>query len=317
MSIPHIGVGSFTNHMSRPNRWLRRYALFFDRIEITDLDHCLHVHRTDIHGKAETVRECDWLIDNGYLSQLRYEDQACASSSPSVAEIDREIDALVRKRQSLDDEYKSHFDPLGGRQEVPGFLVPILERVLRMGYELMALQAERAALILRLQGRAIATNLEMLPSNVAPGVDAELKPASLLRFVIDDLPVPAQRVPWSEILAFKSDPDSDERLRALRVWVTTTARGGLTLAEASDRLSSALASYREHMRGAGIAHDMGTWEALLRSGIVSPNESVDRWMQGKAARPFALAVAGAGGHAERYAPGREVSYLVKIRDAEL
>jgi len=35
-----------------------RHALFFDMIEITDLDHYLHVHRTDSHGNAETVREC-------------------------------------------------------------------------------------------------------------------------------------------------------------------------------------------------------------------------------------------------------------------
>ena len=138
-------------------------------------------------------------------------------------------------------------------------------------------------------------------------VDAGLRPASLLRFVIDGLPVPSRRVPWSEILAFKSDPDSDERLRALRAWVTTTARGGVTLAEASDQLSFALSSYREHVRSAGIAHDMATWEVLLRSEIVSPNESIVKWTQGQSARPFDLAVAAAGAHAERYAPGREVS----------
>lgn len=303
--------------MSRPNRWLRRYALFFDRIEITDLDYCLHKHRTEIHGKAETVRECDWLIGNGYISQLKHEDQVWMCSTPSVADIDREILALVQKCQSLDDEYKSHFDPFGGRQEVPAFLVPTLERIIRMGYEISALQAERAALILRLQGRAIATNLEMPLLSVAAGVDTEVKPSSLLRFVIDGLPVPARRVPWSEIMAFKSDKDAEVRLRALRAWVSTTARGGITLAEASDLLSSALASYRDHIRGAGIAHDIGTWEAQLRSGIVSPNESVDKWMQGQLARPFDLAVAAAGAHAERYAPGREVSYLVKIEDAEL
>lgn len=313
MSLPHIGIGSFTNHMSRPNRWLRRYALFFDRIEITDLDHCLYVHRTDIHGKAETVRECDWLIENGYLSQLKYEDLAWESASPSLTEIERELEALVREHQALDDEYMSHFDPLGGFQEVPAFLLPNLQRAIQIGHKIMALQAARAAVILRLRGQAIATNLEMPQTSV----DAELRPASLLRFVIDGLPVPSKRVPWSEILAFKSDPDSDERLRALRAWVTTTARGGFTLAEASDQLSFALSSYREHVRSAGIAHDMATWEALLRSGIVSPNESIDKWMQGQSARPFDLAVAAAGAHAERYAPGREVSYLVKIEDADL
>lgn len=317
MSLLHVGVGSFSNHMSRPNRWLRRYALFFERFEIIDLDQCLHLHRTNVHGKAETVRECDWLIENRYLSQFGYEDLIAPSSDPDLIALDLQIDELERERNHLDEEYKSHFDPHGGRQVVPNFLVPTLEKIISIGSEISALRAVRAALVVRAKGRAIATNLEMSGFPGQAGVDADLSSPDLLRFLIEGLPVPAQRVPWTEILAFKTDDDSQERLRSLRAWVATTARGGVSLAEASDRIEDALTAYRQHVRGAGIAHDLASWEALLRSGIVSAHESIDAWMEGSTARPFNLAVIAAGELAERYAPGRELSYLVKIEDSGL
>jgi len=317
VSLLHVGVGSFYNHMSRPNRWLRRYALFFERFEITDLDRCLYMHRTDSHGKAETVRECDWLIANGYLSQLDYEDLAAPSSNADLIALDRQICGLIDERNRLDEEYKSHLDPHAGTQVIPNFLVATVEKMMSMDSEISALGAARAALAVRRKGRAIATNLERSSLFAQTSLDADLSSPSLLRFLIEGLPVPAQRVPWTEILAFKTDEDSQERLRSLRAWVATTARGGVSLAEASDRIQDAMTAYREHVRGAGIAYDLASWEALLRSGVVSANESVDAWMEGSTTRSFDLAVKAAGELAERYAPGRELSYLVKIEDSGL
>jgi len=221
-------------------------------------------------------------------------------------------------REEILRNYPNGFECDGSDQAVLEATVSDMHKQFHLGCEIAELYAGRAAINIRSLGHGIATSLERPPRHRRAGVDTTLDSASLARFLIDDLPVPAQRVPWKEILAFKDDPDSQERIRSLRGWVAATARGGISIADASDRVQDALARYREHVRGAGIAHDLGMWETFVRSGIVSSSIGFEAWRASNATKPFDLTLMSGGGvEAERSAPGRELSYLVKIANAGL
>lgn len=319
MSLKHVGIGAFQGRMSRPNRWLRRYSLFFDRFDIIDLDECMYHQRTSGYGKAETIEECDWLIDHGYLAAAEAEALLGKADLPELHVLDAEIDALGKEYDEITRQLRHRLDPQERDKGTPsGDDVRLYERQFRLSCDIAAVYAERTARNVRRSGREIATSLEMPPRQIPLGVDAPLDAAGMFRFVISSIPVPAQRVPWEEIFAFKADPDSLERLRTLRAWIAETARGSISLAEASDRVHDALTRYREHVRGAAIAHDAATWEALVKSGIASPYRALDEWTANGAPRPFVLAhLLGHGTEAGRAAPGRELSYLVKVEDAGL
>ncbi len=304
--------------MSRPNRWLRRYALFFDRFEIIDLDDAMDSQRNSGYGKLETITECDWLIERGYLKRTPNKAILGDIGLPALDGIDAEIDTL---RDEMNKHYSQHIGrvkPDDNDRVGMQALVAAVEKNFRTSCEVATLYAERAALNIRCSGRAIATSLELTPQRRRAGLDANVNQAGLAQFVIEGLPVPARRVPWEEIIDFRNDADSQERLRSLRAWIAATARGGISLAEASDQIHDAVSRYRDHVRGAGIAHDLGVWESLMRSGILSTEMGVEAWMTSHAPRPFGLSLLTASSiQAEQSAPGRELSYLVKVEDAGL
>jgi hypothetical protein len=304
--------------MSRPNRWLRRYALFFDRFEIIDLDEAMDEQRNSEYGKIETITECDWLIERGYLKRTSGTAILGDIGLPGLDGIDAELDALL---DEMNKHYSQHIRGVKSDDDdsvgVQALADAHMENF-RMSSDLAALYAERAALHIRRSGRAIATSLEMPPQRRRAGLDANLNQAGLAKFVIEGLPVPARRLPWEDILAFRNDADSQDRLRSLRNWIAATARGGISLAEASDQIHDAVSRYRDHVRGAGIAHDLGVWESLVRSGILGTEIGVDAWMTSDTPRPFELSLLTTSSiQAEQSAPGRELSYLVKVEDAGL
>jgi hypothetical protein len=317
VSFPHVGVGAFYLHMSRPNRWLRRYALFFDRFDIIDLDQSLHLHRYDSHGKAETVRECEWLIERGLLRQVTETELVGDMEDARLAELDRLINEKVEEAARAEASYESHLEQPRRPQVVPAAAEVHFHAWTRIAADIAALRSQRAVLSTGTIERAITTNLDQEWLSGVRAVDQVMEAPGLMRFAVSDLPVPAHTTPWAEIQAFKEDEDTQSRLRSLRAWFGTTARGGITLAEAADRIADELGRYRSHLKGAGLRIHSITLEAVLKMGAVPSDIDLSTW-DALHSKPFALTQMSAfGRREEEAAPGRELSYLVKVEEAGL
>jgi len=315
--MDHVGTGSFRIHMYAPNRWLKRYGLFFDRFEIVDLNDCLEQHRTTPYGKIDTIEECDWLIEHGLLSHpqdMETSPYLSPLASPNVQLIDQAIRALAMRDYPLG---RAFYEATGDKEcEIPSSMLPLIWERNTIANQMAALWARRSAIVMRETGRAVATSLESLPPNMTPSVDAPVCQQDLLRFVMTEIPVPGRRVPWQEIIAFRLEADSQERLRELRLWIAATSRGGVGAAEAQDRIAGAIADYRRHVESLGLECEMARWEALVITSSVTRDDLVTRWLDPDLARPIGLAsLSTVGLAAERHAPGRELSYIVKVQDA--
>ncbi|MBR0850746.1 hypothetical protein JQ543_23595 [Bradyrhizobium diazoefficiens] len=318
MSLPHIGVGSFNRHMARPAQWLKRYGLFFEKFDIIDLENCLHHQRSSGYGKADTISDCDWLIERGFLFQSYMSKDGPNVRSEKVSELDRLVQTLSREGIRLEAEWRSHLRTEAGFQPAPPEAFPLSQAMTNLGWEISVLIARRQALAWRESGRALATNLEEDPSGPAFGIDEKISGQQLLHVVLDQVPVPSRRTPWSEIVAFRADPDSQERLRALRAWISSTARSDVSYAEAADILADVLSRYRAHIRQLGLDYEISQCRALVQAGGASYDQLRRDWLSRDSAKPFGLSwTASTLLPAERGAPGREVSYIVKIQDAAL
>lgn len=317
MNLPHVGVGAFRLHMSRPNRWLRRYGLFFDRFEIVDLDDCLHTQRTSGYGKMETLRECDWLIEQGLLRQAKEPPWENRDKDPALAELARLLEEMVVAYDEAEARYKSYLDLAGGLQAVPPAAVSDWEQMMAIANDIAVLRSESAVLSIRSIDRAVSTALDVGRRTDDRVIDVPLDVPGLMRFAIRDLPIPSLATPWEEIEAFKAEEDTKVRLRSLRIWLANTARGGVTLAEAADQISDELGRYRRHLLGAGISYQNATLDALLRMGVAPSSIDIASWTALQA-KPFELSQMSAfGRREEEAAPGRELSYLVKVEEAGL
>lgn len=317
MNLPHVGVGAFQLHMNRPNRWLRRYALFFDRFDIIDLNASLHLHRYDAHGKAETVRECEWLMERGLLRQVTELQLNGDDSDARLIEIEQLLREKVVEVEQAKARYEACLEQPRRAQVVPDEAVVHLNAWTALSADAAALCTQRAVLLTGTTEQAITTNLEEEWLIGLPRADAVLDAPGLMRFTISDLPVPSPGTPWTEIQAFKEEEDTKVRLRSLRTWLATTARGGITLGEAADRIADDLARYRAHLKAAGLRVQSGTLEALLKMGAVPASADLSGW-HALEAKPFALSQMSAlGRREEQAAPGRELSYLVKVEEAGL
>lgn len=317
MNLPHVGVGAFHLHMNRPNRWLRRYALFFDRFDIIDLESSLHLHRYDSHGKAETVRECEWLMERGLLRQVSELQMKGDGSDARLIEIEQLLREKFVEVEQARARYETFLDQPRRAQVVPDEAVVHLDAWTALSADAAALRTQRAVLLTGTIEQAITTNLEQEWLIGLPRIDQVLDAPGLMRFTISDLPVPALSTPWTEIQAFKEDEDTQVRLRSLRTWLATTARGGITLGEAADRIADDLGRYRAHLKGAGLRVQSGALEALLKMGAVPAGADLSSW-HALEAKPFALSQMSAlGRREEEAAPGRELSYLVKVEEAGL
>jgi len=136
-----------------------------------------------------------------------------------------------------------------------------------------------------------------------------------IQIVINRLPVPDDSVPWEQIIDFRNDPDTENKLLGLRVWMSDITRAKLTSIEIEQKLEWLLHEYQQHMR----LHRMKTNASTLETIIVTGAEIVENLVKlqfGKLAkglfslrhRKLALL------EGELKSPGREIAFISKAQE---
>jgi len=134
------------------------------------------------------------------------------------------------------------------------------------------------------------------------------------RVVIKEMPEPSDAISLERILEFRRNPETKEKMLALRRWIHNTATKQLSQDEVAEELEWLIAEYQQHMRLYEMKYNLGTLEIVVKT-IGELAEDLTKFRFGKISNlPFSLS------HrrielleAELKAPGREIAYVVHAR----
>jgi hypothetical protein len=153
-------------------------------------------------------------------------------------------------------------------------------------------------------------DLMKLPDNlIVPSRKTEI-----VKVVLNSLPVPDDSVPWEQILDYRNDSDSKERVLSLRRWINRLSGEKLSIAETQDEIEWLMHEYQKHMK----LHKMKVNLMTLEASVKAPLELIENLVKinwSKLLDPLftvkkrKIAIL----EAEINAPGRELSYIIKTR----
>lgn len=137
----------------------------------------------------------------------------------------------------------------------------------------------------------------------------------VINLVIQNLPMPGEGTSIEEIMDFRQSLDAKTSLLNLRLWAREVARSEVSLKEADDKLEHLLNEYRSYMKLHFRSIYPGAFETLVVGGAGIVEDVIKLNVTSLVKRTFSLK------HrktklllAEKEAPGRELSYIVKARD---
>jgi hypothetical protein len=164
----------------------------------------------------------------------------------------------------------------------------------------------------------ITNGIDAFPLNYNEELPSELQVANkadVIRIVIKALPMPDADTPWEQILEYRSDPNSFEKIFALRHWINQTAKAGLSQREVQDNLEWLVFDYERHLKLHKLKTNLGAFETIVTVGAEFL-ESLAKVNWAKAARLLFTFK-----HrkvelleAEMKSPGSEVAYILETRN---
>lgn len=138
--------------------------------------------------------------------------------------------------------------------------------------------------------------------------------ATVVNVTLSRFPMPEPDTPWEQILEFKADSETNQKLRRLRLWIAKLGRENRSPVEIADLLETSVHEYEQHLRVAKIRFRHGTLQSLL---LVTADvlENLAHLKFGKATEQL-LSIGEKRiqllDH-ELKAPGRELAYLASVR----
>ncbi len=143
-------------------------------------------------------------------------------------------------------------------------------------------------------------------------IDSRAQKNDILELVINKLPVPSADTPWEKIIDFRNDPETQNKLLALKNWISEIPRSNFSIPEVEERLDHLTQEYRSYMELQRIKSNTGTLETIFVT-TAEVVENLLRLSPSKATkslfairnRKIALL------ESEKSAPGREVAFIIK------
>lgn len=286
---------------------LKRALLLFDAVVLGDT---IDGRSTDV--PADLRREVDWLSDQRLIrlaqwptAGMQFKGNIASAHQEAMAAIVRSGVALGterRKAMILPDDVADHRRVVQARRDV------LVTRVL----DAKEAFARLSAVVIRATTDAEATLITSATGFRPPSTTTD----TVVRIVLNSLPILDDKTPWEAILDYRRDPASNHHLTALRRWMRAVAQDERSSADIEDELRYALHEYEEHIRHHRLKYYRGALVVILTTAA-DVIEHILRLKFGTAARAlFSVAEQRAALlEAERLAPGRELAFIVNTGDA--
>ncbi len=319
-----IGLISFYDQLKK-NRFsgmsfssaLKQQVLLFDAIGIYHLSSIGGIVKewgdTSLPSLIESILvEMDWLKSNNLVFELK-DDSGFLGELPYSSRI--EIQELLRQAMHSDD-----------------VSLPILKDAVRKLDETQKDANQRQKVIDALFAydpiwlRILALNPEFSRKNIRTipilsytnyqSLSSRFTQSNVAQIVINKLPLPDDTTPWEEILDYRNDPEVKKDLVALNRWMRKITSENMSANEIEEELEWLTNEFQSHMRLHKIKAQTETIEAVIKAPL-EIIENLIKFKWSKILDPF-LAIKKrqvALLEAELSAPGREIAYIVKTKEA--
>jgi hypothetical protein len=310
------------NHEMLHDAWhsdfsnLKQQALFFDQIGIYKLSNFYKSLRESTEllnkfapsfsqHKAETIiTELEWLQQKNIIFELRLEEELSDTNSKFLQS---------RGGQKFEDAKKL-------LKRIVEFPPSELRSIEDQAHRLDLLKAQHFA-ILRLMSIFMEAARGITAVTTFPYFEyaAELPNSSksdVAQVVISKLPMPDNETPWEQIIDYRDDEDNQKNLLNLRRWITKISTENLSSVEIEEELEWLLNKFKDHMKIHNLKANTETLELVVKI-LPETIENLIKLRFSKLPEPFfALKKRQINlMEAELNAPGREMSYVIKIREA--
>lgn len=177
--------------------------------------------------------------------------------------------------------------------------------------------------IRELEIRLIAARMRGLGQEAYPIVEfrnysniaATTPKSTVIEVLLSGLPMPGDDISFGRLLEFRDDAESRRLLLALRRWVRNISNEKLSPVELADEIEWQICENREHMRLHKLRAKNTVWKIILKCPLdilenlirVKLTKSIDAIFEVREAHVSLLAE-------ELKAPGRELSYISRIRE---
>lgn len=294
---------------------LKQQALLFDQIGVSHLRQTYQIIRKFNSAfqkyakhKVSTVDlELEWLEENRVIFELPdYENLAKQAA-----------------------EYFFNLNPNETKQDINKLSLKILEKEMSIveypSYaidpKLVILYIERDALLLRLLSLTMETTNGVKAVTTLSQKDYTNEACNLTRndvvqIVLNNLPLPDNSTPWEKIIDYRNDPKSQENLLALRRWTRKITTESLSTVEVEEEIEWLINEFQNHMNYHKIKSNIEKLEIITKAPF-EVVENLAKLQFSKIPDPLfslkkkQLILM----EAELNAPGREMAYIIKTRDA--
>lgn len=136
------------------------------------------------------------------------------------------------------------------------------------------------------------------------------------QIVIKKLPLPSNETPWEQITDYRNDSDNQKSLLSLRRWIRKISAGNVPLVEIEEELDWLINEFQNHMRLHKIKANTETLEVFTKT----PFEIIENIIKLKFSKlPEPIFILKKRQiklmEAELNAPGREIAYIIKTKEA--
>jgi hypothetical protein len=138
---------------------------------------------------------------------------------------------------------------------------------------------------------------------------------TILRLVLDYIPLPGEKTEWEAIAAWRADEDARIRYRRLRRWVSDASKTQSDAEDAEERLATLIDDYRTYMSLHHKQLRRGRAQFIVSSIAGAIEDLATLRLSGTVEKLFGLFRQEVSVlQAELIAPGREVAFIVAAQD---
>lgn len=301
---------------------IKRQALMFERIAVTFVkgivDEFAAGKSDPLRPPPQVISEFEWLMEQGLVfePEPQFEDKLAN---------DKEFEGYVRSAIELQGKLEESRDlslaeafrtDENGNIQITDAVKKRGENILRV----MAMNARYFAIQLRSVNEMDAYPVLSVPM---PQYQTPFKEGNVVEIVLNSLPVPDETTSWERIIEFRSDADSLRKYFKIRTWMSEIATAQLERNRIQEKLQDSLSDYENHMKLYKIKTRMDTLKTVVKTEL---GLAAGGWFAGLTAAPVLVGMAAlplfyikernvALMQEEATAPGKEVAYVLKARNA--
>ena len=293
-ALPHVKQKDLSTE-------LKRQALLFDHIGIYNAGSNFElIRKSSLYPIVsswldELELEYEWLKNNGVIIDLE-------KSRPSLAEADFDKRRIVKDRHI--DETQNLIVQFAKNQNVSiDKLFTNLVKGDAINLREYILDFANSSEI------SVVSSLEIkdyLYDDVPKSQHADV-----VGVLINKLPVPSLTTSWEQIIDYRNDPESKNKLASLRRWVAKISSSSYQKHEIEEEFEGLIGEFHSHMQLHRLKVNTETMEVLLKAPLdlvtLKWSKLIDAFFAFKK-RKISLM------EAELNAPGKEIAYILKTRE---